>query len=35
MLNNQSLGELRAEFGQSRFLAMSIAGTLAWLVAGI
>jgi len=28
------LGELRAEFGQSRFLAMPIAGTL-WSVAGI
>jgi len=35
MSNNQTLGELRAEFGQSRFLAMPIAGTLAWSVAGI
>jgi len=35
MSNDQTLGELRAEFGQSRFLAMPIAGTLAWSVAGI
>jgi hypothetical protein len=30
-----TLRELRAEFGQSRFLAMPIAGTIAWTVAGI
>lgn len=30
-----TLRELRAEFGQSRFIAMPIAGTIAWTVAGI
>lgn len=29
MSNNQTLDELRAEFGQSRFFAMTIVGTLA------
>jgi hypothetical protein len=30
-----TLRELRAEFGSSRFLAMPLAGTIAWAVAGI
>lgn len=30
-----TLRELRAEFGQSRFIAMPISGTIAWTVAGI
>jgi hypothetical protein len=30
-----SLSELRAQFGRSRFLAMPIAGTIGWTVAGI
>jgi len=33
--SDPTLRELRAEFGQSRFLAMPIAGTIAWAVAGI
>lgn len=30
-----TLSQLRAEFGQSRFIAMPIAGTIGWTVAGI
>jgi len=33
--DNRTLRELRAEFGQSRFIAMPTAGTIAWAVAGI
>jgi len=29
------LSELRAEFGRSRFLAMPIAGTVAWIAVGV
>ena len=32
---DRTLNELRAEFGRSRFLAMPIAGTIAWTIAGI
>jgi hypothetical protein len=31
----QTLDELRREFGRSRFLAMPIAGTIGWTVAGV
>ncbi len=34
MSSNATLRELRAEFGQSRMIAMPIAGTIAWTVAG-
>ena len=34
-MSDRTLGELRAEFGSSRFLAMPIAGTVAWTVAGV
>lgn len=33
--DDRSLKELRAEFGKSRFLAMPIAGAIAWLAAGV
>lgn len=32
---DRSLEELRAEFGRSRFLAMPLAGTIAWAAAGV
>ncbi len=32
---HRTLNELRAEFGRSRFLAMPIAGTVAWSAAGV
>lgn len=32
---NMTLSELRAHFGNSRFLAMPISGTICWTVAGI
>ena len=32
---DRTLNQLRAEFGRSRFLAMPIAGTIAWTIAGI
>lgn len=35
MTSDPTLRELRAEFGNSRFIAMPIAGTIAWTVAGI
>ncbi len=35
MASDPTLRELRAEFGQSRFIAMPIAGTIAWAVAGV
>jgi hypothetical protein len=35
MSPDPTLRELRAEFGRSRFLAMPVAGTIAWTVAGI
>ena len=35
MATDRTLSELRAEFGQSRFLAMPIAGTVAWAAAGV
>jgi len=35
MSNDVTLRELRADFGSERFLAMPIAGTIAWAVAGI
>jgi len=35
MSANRTLSELRAEFSQSRFLAMPIAGTIAWSAAGV
>lgn len=35
MTHEPTLRELRAEFARSRFLAMPIAGTIAWTVAGI
>ncbi len=34
MSSNATLRELRVEFGQSRMIAMPIAGTIAWTVAG-
>lgn len=33
--SNMTLAELRALFGKSRFLAMPVAGTICWSVAGI
>ncbi len=33
--SERTLSELRAEFGRSRFLAMPIAGTVAWFAAGV
>ncbi len=33
--DRRTLNELRADFGRSRFLAMPIAGTIAWSVAGV
>ena len=35
MSTDRSLSELRAEFGRSRFLAMPIAGAVAWSAAGV
>ena len=35
MTDLRTLDELRADFGRSRFLAMPIAGTIAWTVAGV
>ncbi len=35
MSSEPTLRELRAEFGNSRFTAMPIAGAIAWAVAGI
>lgn len=35
MSADRTLQDLRAEFGRSRFLAMPIAGTIAWAVAGV
>ena len=35
MSSNPTLRELRAEFGRSRMVAMPIAGTIAWAVAGV
>lgn len=35
MSSDPTLHELRAEFGSSRFIAMPVAGTIAWAVAGI
>ena len=35
MSTDPTLRELRAEFGRSRFLAMPIAGTVAWTIAGV
>ncbi len=35
MSSNPTLLELRAEFGSSRMIAMPIAGTIAWTVAGV
>ena len=35
MPTNRTLNDLRAEFGRSRFLAMPIAGTIAWSAAGV
>jgi hypothetical protein len=35
MLPDPTLPELRAEFGNSRFIAIPIAGAIAWTVAGI
>ena len=35
MSTNPTLRELRAEFGSSRMIAMPIAGTIAWTVAGV
>jgi hypothetical protein len=35
MSSNPTLSELRAEFCQSRMIAMPIAGTIAWTVAGV
>lgn len=35
MSSDPTLRELRAEFGNSRFIAMPIAGAIAWAVAGI
>jgi hypothetical protein len=35
MSPNRTLSDLRAEFGRSRFLAMPIAGTVAWTAAGV
>ncbi len=35
MSSDRTLNELRAEFGRSRFLAMPIAGIVAWSVAGV
>ena len=35
MPSDPTLRELRAEFGSSRFIAMPIAGTIAWAVAGV
>jgi hypothetical protein len=35
MSSNQTLDELRAEFGKSRMIAMPIAGTIAWTATGI
>ena len=35
MPTHRTLNELRAEFGRSRFLAMPIAGTVAWSAAGV
>jgi hypothetical protein len=35
MSTNRTLSELRAEFGRSRFLAMPIAGAVAWSAAGV
>jgi hypothetical protein len=32
---DRTLNDLRAEFGRSRFLAMPIAGTVAWTVTGV
>ncbi len=34
MSTDRTLSELRADFGRSRFLAMPIAGTIAWSAAG-
>jgi len=35
MSNSRTLDELRSDFARSRFLAMPLAGTLAWSVAGV
>ncbi len=35
MSNDRTLTELRAEVGRSRFLAMPIAGAVAWSAAGV
>jgi ethanolamine transporter EutH len=35
MPTDRTLSELRAEFGRSRFLAMPIAGAVAWSAAGV
>ena len=35
MSTDRTLNELRAEFGRSRFLAMPIAGAVAWSAAGV
>jgi len=35
MSTDRTLNEIRAEFGRSRFIAMPIAGTLLWSVAGV
>jgi hypothetical protein len=35
MSTDRTLSELRADFGRSRFLAMPIAGTVAWSAAGV
>ena len=35
MVTDPTLRELRADFGRSRFMAMPIAGTIAWAVAGV
>jgi hypothetical protein len=35
MPEDRTLSELRAEFGRSRFLAMPIAGTVAWSATGV
>ena len=35
MSTDRRLSELRAEFGRSRFLAMPVAGAVAWLAAGV
>ena len=35
MSSDRTLSELRAEFGRSRFLAMPVAGAVAWSAAGV